>query len=189
MKRFALLPFAMLVFACDKPAAPPPPAPPVRAPVVAPPAAPAPPVVAAPEVDEAADEDLDTEAPEQDPASANVKLRIDVSPKSARPTVFWGKRKLGDSSVTIERPRRSGPVDIMITANGFLDYHTRLFTDRDDKLSIVMVRATEAGNMLGYKRKPDAGEPSGSVDAGAPHDARAPANTGPGFVMPQGVSF
>lgn len=140
----------------------------------------------------AEEEDLNAEAPEQDPASANVKIRVDVVPRSARAVVFWGRQKLGEAPVTIERPRRSGPMDVLITATGYLDYHTRLFTDRDDKLSVVMVRANEAGNMIGYKRRPDAGvgeaadgggyrAPLPGADAGAP--------TSPGFVVPQGVSF
>lgn len=194
--RFACLSILMLAPACDKPA-PTTPTKPVEAPAVvadvpdAEPPALTPPAA----TDEAAEEeDLNAEAPEQDPGSPNVKIRIDVVPRSARPVVFWGRQKLGEPPVTIERPRRSGPMDVLITATGYLDYHTRLFTDRDDKLSVVMVRATEAGNMLGYKRRPDAGVGEGS-DAGAPvhrasqatADAGAPAS--PGFVVPQGVSF
>jgi hypothetical protein len=167
-------------------------APPV---VVAPtpaPATPPPSPVAAATEDVQEDETLDAETPEQDPGSPTVKLRLEAVPRSAHPVVFWGKTRLGEAPVTIERPRRSGPMDVLITAPGFLDYHTRLFTDRDDRLSIVMVRSSEAGNMLGYKRKADAGIDPGSADGGvAPASAGSskPATNTPGFVMPAGVSF
>gem|GEM_PF-2894927 len=184
--------------ACDTPAVPPVPvqAPPAAAPAVVVTPTPAPtsaqPPVTTPTEEVQDDETLNAETPDQDPGSPTVKLRLEASPRSAHPVVFWGKTKLGESPVTIERPRRSGPMDVLITAPGFLDYHTRLFTDRDDRLSIAMVRSTEAGNMLGYKRKADDVVDPGSADAGMPLEATPPskeaANT-PGFVMPKGVSF
>lgn len=183
---------------CDKPAVPPVPetvpaaaAPPVAA-VPTPPPTPVQPPAAAATEEVQDDETLDAETPEQDPGSPTVKLRLEASPRSAHPVVFWGRTKLGEAPVTIERPRRSGPMDVLITAPGFLDYHTRLFTDRDDKLSIAMVRSTEAGNMLGYKRKADGGVDLGTVDAGVAPESTAPikptTNTAD-FVMPAGVSF
>lgn len=136
------------------------------------------------------DEALAGEAPEEDPVSAKVSLRLEVSPRSARPVVYWGRQKLGEAPVTIVRPRRSGPMDVVISASGFLDHHTRLFTDRDDRLSIALVRSQEATTMLGYKRRPDAGE-GGITDGGvAPErNATVRGDAGAGFTMPQGVSF
>lgn len=147
--------------------APPVPAPPdARAPVVVERPAPAPAEVPAPEP-----EDLTTEAPEADPESKTVKLRLDVAPRSAKPVVWWGRQKLGEPPLTIERPRRSGPMNLVIKANGYLDHHTRLFTDRDDRLSVVLVRPTDAVTMLGYKRKPGMLVPGVSPDAGVPPPA------------------
>lgn len=113
-------------------------------------------------------EDLATEAPEDDPASQTVKLKLEVAPRSARAVVWWGKQKLGEPPLTIERPRRSGPMNLVIKADGFLDHHTRLFTDRDDRLSLSLVRPNDAVGMLGYKRRPGQGQPA------APHDEPVP---------------
>ena len=189
---------AIFAAACDKPTDPSVPVkvPAAAAPSVAavptPPPTPVQPPASAATEEVPNDETLDAETPEQDPGSPMVKLRLEASPRSAHPVVFWGRTKLGEAPVTIERPRRSGPMDVLITAPGFLDYHTRLFTDRDDKLSIAMVRSTEAGNMLGYKRKADGGVDVGSVDAGVAPESTAPikptTNTAD-FVMPAGVSF
>ncbi len=135
-------------------------------------------------------EDLATEAPEADPASKTVKLRLDVSPRSARPVVWWGKQKLGEAPLTIERPRRSGPMNLVVKADGYLEHHTRLFTDRDDRLSVQLVRPTDAVGMLGFKRKPGM-VPAPGAGSGSP-DARNPAagSTDAGaFVVPQGVTF
>lgn len=187
--RLACLLFCLFTVACNKPspAVTAPASPPV---VAALPDAEAPAPAPAATDESAEEEDLNAEAPEQDPGSPNVKIRVDVAPRSAHPVVFWGRQKLGEAPVTIERPRRSGPMDVLITATGYLDYHTRLFTDRDDKLSVVMVRANEASNMIGYKRRPgvDVGE---DVDAGARATSPgvdAGAST-PGFAVPAGVSF
>ncbi|MCG5055892.1 MAG: hypothetical protein KA712_23285 [Myxococcales bacterium] len=144
------------------------------------------------EDDLARDETLSTEAPEENPESKTVKLKLEVSPRHARPLVYWGREKLGEPPLVIERPRRSGPMDIVIKADGYLEYHTRLFTDRDDRLSVVLVRPTETQEMLGFKRRPDAGTgPLGDGGTGPRRGAPFPsADAGAsGFVVPEGVSF
>lgn len=145
--------------------------------------------------DQTRDEALTTEAPEENPESKTVKLKLEVSPRNARPLVYWGREKLGEPPLVIERPRRSGPMDIVIKAEGYLEYHTRLFTDRDDRLSVLLVRPTETQEMLGFKRRPDAGvSPLGDGGAGprrsAPGLSREGVDAGAsGFVVPEGVSF
>ncbi len=67
-----------------------------------------------------------------------VKLKLDVYPKSAKVIVTWGAKKLGPPPIEIERPRGSGPLDLVIKAEGYLDHHTRLFTDRNDRLSVTL---------------------------------------------------
>lgn len=187
-RHFALV--LLITPACDKPVAPPAPALVVQAPATAAPsAAPVPPApIVPPEMPD--DEALTGEAPEQDPVSAKVSLRLDVSPRSAHPVVYWGRQKLGVAPITIVRPRRSGPMDVVISASGFLDHHTRLFTDRDDRLSIALVRSQEATTMLGYKRRPDSVE-GGIADGGVTPERSATvrADAGAGFTMPQGVNF
>jgi hypothetical protein len=81
-----------------------------------------------------------------------IKLLVDP-PKKAH--VFWGVKDFGLAPVEIRRPRGSGPVDLVLRAPGFLTYHTRAFTDRDDTLSIHLAAESEAPHFFGY-RPPDA---------------------------------
>jgi hypothetical protein len=52
----------------------------------------------------------------------------------------------------IQRPRGGGPLDLEIKADGYLPYHTRLYADRSDKLSVRLCRNEDAPGLLGYKR-------------------------------------
>ena len=85
---------------------------------------------------------LQAESREADPRSEKVKLKLWVSPVTAE--VFWGAKRLGTAGrepLEIERPRGSGPLDVVVRAPGYLPYHTRLFTDRDDTLTVRLVDA------------------------------------------------
>jgi hypothetical protein len=152
VRRLALL---VLLVACDRPApAPPPVHHPAAAPAAPPPAAPPPPAAAEAPVKE--DDELRAEEREADPRSETVKLKLIVTP-GAKGTVHWGRKKLADlqpgrMTLDTERPRNSGPLDLLIRADGFLPHHVRLFTDRDDKLSVHLVRPDQAPSLLGYRR-------------------------------------
>ena len=138
---------------------------PTRDTVTAPAEAPA----AAESGDQPGDEaEVETEAAEASPESLNVTLRLDVHPKMHRSKVFWGRKLLGVAPLQFQRPRRSGPVELVIQSGGFLDYHTRMFTDRDESLVVRMVLISEQNTLLGYRQTPDGGAPplTGSPDAG-----------------------
>jgi hypothetical protein len=171
-RRWPLVGLAWLVLlSCDRPSiaprAQPSPAPatrpspaPVSLPAAAPPVAPAPlPAAAAVPASGAEgqdDEDLRAEEPDTDPRSDVVKLKLLITPQ-ARGTVHWGRKKLaefqpGKMVVETERPRNTGPLDLLIRADGFLPHHVRLFTDRDDKLSVHLVRTEQAPTLFGYRR-------------------------------------
>ncbi len=100
-------------------------------------------------------EELRAEEREQNPRSEKVKIKLFVSPPGARSIVWWGRRKLGalgPMPLEFERPRNSGPVDLMVEAEGYLRFHTRIFTDRDDKLTVRLYRPDEATRLIGYRR-------------------------------------
>lgn len=122
-----------------------------------------------PRAAEAPGEDLQQETREADPRSQTVTLKLWVVPAQGA-EVFWGAKRLGKVDkppFEIERPRRSGPMDLIVRAPGYLPYHTRLFTDRDDRLTIRLVRPQDSGGMLGARRM--GATPGGaSVDAGLP---------------------
>lgn len=90
-------------------------------------------------------EPLLPEAPERNPASGTVKFTLTVAPPVTA-GVFWGAKKIGltgANPLIWERPRGSGPVDITILAKGFLPAHTRLFSDRDDKINVRLFRTAD----------------------------------------------
>jgi hypothetical protein len=119
-------------------------------------AAPAPPRAAAPR---APDLPLDDEAPERASAAApggpqvTIKLLAEASKKAH---VFWGRKDLGVAPLEIQRPRGSGPLDLLVNAPGFLPLHTRVFTDRDDALSLRLYDTDSARGLLGYPVKIEA---------------------------------
>jgi hypothetical protein len=127
----------------------------VRAADAAHPIAAATPTPAAPTESPEGDEPLQTEERERNPRSETVKLKLAISP-SVRATVQWGRKRLaetrpGEMTVDLERPRGSGPLDLVIRADGYLPHHVRLFTDRNDRLSVRLSRPEEARSLLGYK--------------------------------------
>jgi hypothetical protein len=154
----------LLLVGCERPRPSPPPAarspshavvPPVAAP---PPAAPPPaaPPAAPAETETKGEEDLRAEERDSDPRSEKVKVKVIITP-AARGVVHWGRKKVADlqpgrMTLELERPRNTGPLDLLVRADGFLPHHVRVFTDRDDKLSVHLVRPDQAPSLLGYRR-------------------------------------
>jgi hypothetical protein len=146
----------LVLLGCRKAQSPPPaPAPAV---VEAPP--PAPKAKAAPEPS-IADEELVGEAPEANPTSETVKIKLVADP-NRKARGFWGRKDLGLAPLELERPRGSGPMDLVVLAPGALPLHTRVFTDRDDKLGLRLYSESEAPNLLGY-RPPEETPPRGKA--------------------------
>src|SRR5204862_4615302 len=85
-----------------------------------------------------------------------IKLVADQARKAR---VFWGRKDLGLAPLEITRPRGSGPLDLIVVAPGALTLHTRVFTDRDDKLALRLYGQSDAPNLLGYRDEPPAPPP------------------------------
>ena len=108
---------------------------------------------------------------------AKVKITIRSSPKA---DVRWGRKSLGVTPVTIERPRDSGPIDLVLRSGGYFPVHTRAYTVKSDSLSVHMTRLKDRMTLFGAKAElppdvPDGGAPSGAVvDPGAPKPPIAP---------------
>lgn len=109
--------------------------------------------------DDSADGDegtLEAEGQEEDPRSATVTLKLAIAPPTAA-TAHWGRKKLGETkpdAMTLElvRPRSPGPLELVIRAPGFLPHHVTMFSDRDDKVAVRLIRAHEAQGLLGWRR-------------------------------------
>ena len=71
--------------------------------------------------------------------------------------ITWGAKTLarvapGNMDAYIQRSRGGGPLDLEIKADGYLPYHTRLYADRSDRVSVRLCRNEDAPGLFGYKR-------------------------------------
>jgi hypothetical protein len=103
-----------------------------------------------------AEEDLKAEERESNPYSETVTLKLSIAPP-VKALITWGAKTVarvapGNMDAEIQRPRGSGPLDLEIKADGYLPYHTRLYADRSDKLSVRLCRNEDAPGLFGYKR-------------------------------------
>ena len=82
-----------------------------------------------------------------DAGTVTIKLLADARRQAH---VFWGRKDLGVAPVVLVRPRGSAPMDLTIQAPDCLPLHTRVFTDRDDTLSLRLYTEREAAGLPGY---------------------------------------
>ena len=82
-----------------------------------------------------------------DGGTVTIKLVVDARRQAH---VTWGRKDLGVAPLEIVRPRGSAPLDLTIQAPGFLPLHTRVFTDRDDTLSLRLYSEGDAVGLPGY---------------------------------------
>jgi hypothetical protein len=82
-----------------------------------------------------------------DAGTVTIKLLADAR-RQAR--VTWGRKDLGVAPLEIVRPRGSAPLDLTVQAPGCLPLHTRVFTDRDDTLSLRLYTERDAIALPGY---------------------------------------
>jgi hypothetical protein len=109
--------------------------------------------------------------------SPNVKVIFQTVPPE-KSVVYWGKKPLGivnripKRSLIIERPRDSGPLDVVVRSKGYLPVHTRAYTFTDTKVFVKLTKLEEKKTLFGYREElPDGGLPeagAGNRDAGAP---------------------
>jgi hypothetical protein len=127
------------------------------------------------------------------PLPAKVKIYFFTVPDKIKTELRWGKRKLGIINPAvppklrkpffIERPRDSGPMDVLAKAEGFLPLNTRVYTYADNKIWLKLTAEADKAKVLGYKQEiPDGGVDGGQVvpmmgyaDGGVP----MPAPVGP----------
>jgi hypothetical protein len=88
-----------------------------------------------------------------------VTIRLLVQPPGIA-HVLWGIKDLGVAPLDIVRPRGSGPLDLTLRAPGYLTFHTRAFTEHDDKIAIRMVLSGEAVRFPGFAGTGGSGAPA-----------------------------
>lgn len=120
---------------------------------------------------------IDVAAPnpplDQAPA-ATVRIVITIIPSAKKAMVFWGKKRLGivapHAPLVVQRPRDSGPLDLIVRSDGYIAVQTRAYTFGDSKLSVKLTPLDQKNTLLGFREElppPDGGAP-GEPDGGTP---------------------
>jgi hypothetical protein len=137
----------------------PPPAPAPAAPAPTPPTAPAPALPTSAATLASAHLSHDAGVP-----SSTVKIVFRTFP-GRRGVVMWGGKRLGfvdrDTPLVVERPRDSGPLDVVIRVTDYLPVHTRAYTFTDSNIDVRITPLDKKDTIYGYKEPlpPDAGIP------------------------------
>jgi|GEM_PF-1302658 len=99
------------------------------------------------------------------PESPNVKVVFKTYP-GRRAVVMWGGTRLGfvdrNKPLVVERPRDSGPMDIVVRSIGYLPVHTRAYTFDDAVVEVRLTPIEKKDTLYGYR------QPLAPEDAGAP---------------------
>ncbi len=99
------------------------------------------------------------------PLSPTVKVVFKTFPPR-RATVMWGGKRLGvierGQSLVVERPRDSGPLDVVIRSPGYLPVHARAYTFENSLVDVRITPVDQKDTIYGYR------EPLPPEDAGAP---------------------
>ena len=103
--------------------------------------------------------------------SANVRIVFTVLPSSKKATVQWGKKRLGvigpQAPLIVQRPRDSGPLDVVVRAEGCLPVQTRAYTFEDSKVAVKVTPIDQKNTLHGYREEvPDGGVPAANPDGG-----------------------
>jgi len=101
----------------------------------------------------------------------NVRIVFTVLPSTKKATVNWGKKKLGvigpKAPLIVTRPRDSGPLDVVVRAEGCVPVQTRAYTFEDSKVAVKVTPNEQKNTLLGYREEvsPDGG--ASNPDGGA----------------------
>jgi hypothetical protein len=124
---------------------------------------------------EEAENATDEEIPAAKPDSVHIFIQT-VPPRKAQ--VKWGGKLLGvipvPRALVVERPRDSGPLDLVIRAAGFLPVHTRAYTFTDSRVAVKLTPPSEKSKLFGYRE-----EPAPNPDGGAPPEPALPSPPSP----------
>jgi len=105
--------------------------------------------------------------------SANVRIVFTVLPSSKKAMVQWGKKRLGvigpQALLIVQRPRDSGPLDVVVHTEGCLPVQTRAYTFEDSKVAVKVTPIDQKNTLHGYREEvpgADGGVPASNPDGG-----------------------
>lgn len=84
-----------------------------------------------------------------------VELSVRTNPRVAA-RVYHGKELLGTAPFSFKWPKDTGALDLVLKASGYLPVNTRLYTYRDDKVTVDMFKESEGHKLFGYRKRIDA---------------------------------
>jgi hypothetical protein len=106
-----------------------------------------------------------------------VRITLHTVP-ARKAQVKWGAKLLGvipaPRPLIIERPRDSGPLDLVIRASGYLPVHTRAYTFNDSRVAVRLTPTHEKSRLFGYRE-----EPVAPPDGGTPAEPGLPTTVAP----------
>ncbi len=99
-----------------------------------------------------------------------VKVTLLTVPPAPRVFIYWGKKRLGmiapKQPLVIQRPRDSGPLDLILQSEGYLSVQTRAFTFADNKVTVKLTPVDQKNTLLGYRQELPPDETDGGIPAG-----------------------
>jgi hypothetical protein len=98
--------------------------------------------------------------PPAEPPKTTARIVFTTVPLT-NATVSWGKTRLGvitpAEALVIERPRDSGPLDVVVRAAGYMPVQTRAHTFADTRIVVRLTKPDAKQTLVGYKAPIDAG--------------------------------
>jgi hypothetical protein len=101
--------------------------------------------------------------------------------------ILFQRRRLGvidarkKKPLVVERLRDSGPMDVVVRAEGFLPVHTRAYTFTDSKVTVKLTPLAEKHTLFGYRQLlPIDGGIGQDARPGTPRDGGVPPDAGAG---------
>ena len=86
-----------------------------------------------------------------------MRIVFTVLPSTKKATVFWGKKRLGviapHAPLIVQRPRDSGPLDVVVRAEGCVPVQTRAYTFEDSKVAVKLTPIDQKNTLLGYREE------------------------------------
>ena len=87
-----------------------------------------------------------------DAGHPTIEITLKTSPR-VRASVYHGKELLGTTPLRLIWPKDTGSLDIKLKASGYLTVNSRLYTHRNDRVTVNMFKVDQAHLLFGYKKK------------------------------------
>ena len=87
-----------------------------------------------------------------DAGHPTIEITLKTSPR-VRASVYHGKELLGTTPLRLVWPKDTGSLDIKLKASGYLTVNSRLYTHRNDRVTVNMFKVDQAHLLFGYKKK------------------------------------